>query len=227
MTGNTTTRELRIPVGERTGEVSAILMLPSDTRLLCVLAHGAGAGMKHKFMEHLSMALAARKIATLRYQFPYMEHGNKRPDVPAKLTATVRRAVDAAAEHAPGVPLIAGGKSLGGRMTSTAASTQPLPNVQGVVFFGFPLHAPNRPGNERAEHLFRVSVPMLFLQGTRDALANLDLLRPVCEKLGERARMHVVEGGDHSFAVLKRSGRTNEEVIVELADATDTWSTNF
>ncbi len=220
-------KDLNIHVGDRIGSVSGILMLPEDARLVCVLAHGAGAGMTHRFMERIATELAGRKIGTLRFQFPYMEAGRKSPDVPGKAVATVRRAVNAATEHAPGLPLIAGGKSFGGRMTSTAASTEPLPNVKGLVFFGFPLHAPNRPGNQRAAHLYDVGVPMLFLQGTRDALAKLDLLKPVCEELGKKTILHIVEGGDHSFNVPKRSGRTNDEVMTELANQTDHWSAKF
>jgi predicted alpha/beta-hydrolase family hydrolase len=218
-----TASELSIQVGERVGRVSALLLRPPDARWLYVLAHGAGAGMRHRFMGAVAEALAQREVATLRYQFPYTEAGGRRPDPPGVLQATVRAAVATAATLAPALPLLAGGKSLGGRMTSSAAAKTPLPNVRGLVFLGFPLHAPNRPGAERAEHLDGVAIPMLFLQGTRDALADLELMRGVCNRLGSRSTLHVVEGGDHSFAVLKRSGRTEPEVIAELADTIVDW----
>lgn len=212
--------ELRFEVGGGAGEVSALLERPADARSLLVLAHGAGAGMRHRFLGAITARLAARGMATFRYQFPYLEAGGRRPDRPPRLVATVRAAVAAAAEAAPGLPLLAGGKSMGGRMTSTAASGEALPGVRGLVFFGFPLHPPGRPGTGRGDHLAAVEVPMLFLQGTRDPLADLDLLRPVLRPLGDRATLHVVEGADHSFGVLKRSGRTGDEVLDELADAT-------
>lgn len=212
-------RELRIDAGPDAGEVSGLLELPAGARWLLVLAHGAGAGMRHRFLGAVTARLAARGIGTLRYQFPYMESGAKRPDRPPKLTATVRAAVAAAAREAPGVPLLAGGKSMGGRMTSTAAAEEALPGVRGLVFFGFPLHPPGRPGTERADHLARVEAPMLFLQGTRDGFAPLDLLGTVLDRLGERANLHVVEGGDHSFAVRKSDGKTADQVLDELADA--------
>jgi len=201
------------------GTVSGLLIRPEAARAGYVLAHGAGAGMRHKFLERIAADLAERGIATLRYQFPYMEARKARPDSPAIAVATVRRAVEVAGRKLPGLPLVAGGKSFGGRMTSTAAAEAPLPGVRGLVFLGFPLHPPKRPGVARAEHLARVTVPMLFLQGTRDDLADLELIRQVTEPLGKLATVHVVEGGDHSFAVLKRSGRTNGEVMTELADA--------
>jgi predicted alpha/beta-hydrolase family hydrolase len=218
-----TASELSITVGERVGQVSGLLLRPPDARWLYVFAHGAGAGMRHRFMSALAEALAERGVATLRYQFPYSEAGGRRPDPPGVLQATVRAAVTTAATVAPGLPLLAGGKSLGGRMTSSAAAKTALPGVRGLVFVGFPLHAPGRSGTERAEHLEQVGVPMLFLQGTRDALADLELMRAVCARLGARATLHVVEGGDHSFAVLKRSGRSDAEVIGELADTIARW----
>ena len=180
--------------------------------------------MQHAFMEGMSARLVDAGIATLRYQFPYVEEGRRAPNPPGVLTATVRAAVDVAAKEAKGLPLLAGGKSLGGRMTSTAAAKRALPGVRGLVFFGFPLHAPGRPGRERAAHLADVEVPMLFLQGTRDKLAELDQLRPVLDGLGKRAALHVVDGGDHSFHVPKRSGRTDDEVLDELCDAVAGWS---
>lgn len=214
--------ELAIQVGERVGRVAALLERPPGARALYVLAHGAGAGMRHPFMQAVAAGLAERGVATLRYQFPYVEAGGRRPDPPGVLEATVRAAVARAAEAAPGLPLVAGGKSLGGRMTSSAAARAPLPGVRGLVFLGFPLHAPGRPGRERAAHLERVRLPMLFLQGTRDALADLSLVRSVAGQL-PGATLHVVEGGDHSFAVLKRSGRTETEVMAELADTIVEW----
>lgn len=174
-------------------------------------------------METLSRELAANSVATFRYQFPYMEQGKKAPDPQPILLKTVRSAVTAASELADRLPLFAGGKSLGGRMTSLAASTEPLPNVRGIVFFGFPLHAPGRPSAERADHLAQVNRPMLFLQGDRDHLANLDLLRPVCERTGKLATLHIIAGADHGFHVLKSSGRNDEDVLQELAQATANW----
>ena len=205
-------------------EVSALLSMPAKARRLLVLAHGAGAGMHHPFMEMLAGELASVGVATFRYQFPYMEERRRIPDSPAVLTATVVAAVRAATEAAPGLPLLAGGKSMGGRMTSQAAAEHPLDGVRGLVFFGFPLHPPNRPGTKRADHLARVTMPMLFLQGTRDALADLKLLRPLCAKLGSRATLHIIETADHSFHGLKRSGRSDAEVLRELAETAASWA---
>ena len=216
--------ELRIAVGQRAGDVSGLLLRPDGGRLLYVLAHGAGAGMRHPFLEALSQRLAEQSIATLRYQFPYMEQRARRPDPPAVAAAAVRAAVIEAARVAPGLPLVAGGKSFGGRMTSTAQAEEPLPGVRGLVFLGFPLHPPGRPGDSRAEHLAQVQIPMLFLQGTRDDFADLQLLRPVVNRLGERATLHLVEGGDHSFKVLKRSGRTESDAMDELVGAIVDWT---
>lgn len=179
--------------------------------------------MRHRFMEEAVERLADRGIATFRYQFPYMEKGSRRPDYRPILLKTVRSAVEAARSVSDGLPVLAGGKSMGGRMTSLAAAAGPLDGVRGVVFFGFPLHPVAKPGVERADHLADVAVPMLFLQGTRDKLAPLDLLLPVCEGLGQRATLHVVEGADHGFHVLKRSGRSDDEVLEELGDATRAW----
>ena len=187
-----------------------------------VLAHGAGAGMRHAFLEGIAEALAQASVATLRYQFPYMEEGRKRPDAPALATATVRAAVIAARQLVPGVPLVAGGKSFGGRMTSTAQATEPLPGVRGLVFLGFPLHPPGRPGSERAAHLDQVNVPMLFLQGTRDEFAQLDLLEPLAKRLADRATLHLIEGGDHSFRVPKRAGG-GRDAIGELVRTIVEW----
>ena len=215
--------KLRFAV-EDGGGVSALLLLPAEPRLMLVLAHGAGAGMAHPFLESLAAELAAVGVATLRYQFPYMEQRRRVPDSPAVLTATVRAAVHAAAGLAPRLPLIAGGKSMGGRMTSQAAALQPLDGVRGLVFFGFPLHPPNKPGTKRAEHLKHVTVPMLFLQGTRDTLADLKLLKPICEDLGSRATLHIIETADHSFHMLKKSGKTDAEALRELAQTTASWA---
>jgi len=216
--------EVRIAVGERAGDVSGLLLRPDGARLLYVLAHGAGAGMRHPFLEVVAQRLAERSIATLRYQFPYMEQRARRPDPPAVAAATVRAVVIDAARVAPGLALVAGGKSFGGRMTSTAQAEEPLPGVRGLVFLGFPLHPPGRPGDSRAEHLARVQIPMLFLQGDRDQFADLKLLKPVLEGLGDRATLHLVEGGDHSFHVLKRSGRTDLEVIADLVETIVAWT---
>jgi predicted alpha/beta-hydrolase family hydrolase len=204
-------------------EVSAILVQPAKPAALFVLAHGAGAGMRHPFLETLSRELVGFGVATLRYQFPYMGQRRKVPDSPKILTETVRAAVRAANERVPGVPLFAGGKSMGGRMTSLAASPQPLESVRGLIFVGFPLHPPQKPGMDRAEHLFHVSVPMLFLQGTRDAFAKLDLLRPVVEKLGTKATLHIVDTADHSFRVLKQANKTQSEIMQHLADTISKW----
>ena len=203
--------------------VSALLELPPAARALLVLGHGAGAGMRHPFMAATADRLAVEGIATLRYQFPYMESGLSRTDTPAVAMATVRAACAEAARLAGDLPVIAGGKSFGGRMTSSAQAESPLADVGGLVFLGFPLHPPKRPGTSRAEHLDRVTVPMLFLQGTRDDLADLELIRTVIGRLGPRATLHVVDGADHSFAVLKRSGRTADEVLAELAGAVAGW----
>ncbi len=218
---------LRFKVGERTGEVSALAERPAEADSLLVLAHGAGAGMRHHFMESASSTLADRDIATFRYQFPYMEAGRRRPDPPGVLTASVRAAFAAAQGAMPNLRLFAGGKSMGGRMTSLAASKGGLPDLVGLVFFGFPLHPTGRPSVDRAAHLDDVSLPMLFLQGTRDTLADLDLLRSVCEGLGGQARLHVVDGADHSFHMRKSSGRTDDEVLDELAAVAADWMTGL
>lgn len=207
----------------RVGEVSGLLLRPRDARLLYVLAHGAGAGMRHPFLESIAHRLAEQGIGTLRYQFRYMEQQSRRPDPPAVAAATVRAAVLEAARLAPGLPLVAGGKSFGGRMTSTAQAEEPLPGVWGLVFLGFPLHPPGRPDDKRAEHLARVHIPMLFLQGDRDEFADLRLLRPVLQRLGARATLHLVENGDHSFKVPKRSGRTNDALMAELVQTIAAW----
>lgn len=214
---------LTIPVSDAIGRVSGLLLRPPDAWALYLLAHGAGAGMRHRFLDSIAMALGERGIATLRYQFPYLESGTRRPDPPDVAEATVRAAAAAALEAAPDLPLVAGGKSFGGRMTSNAMANRPIEGVRGLVFLGFPLHPPKRPATSRAEHLSRVEAPMLFLQGTRDDLADLPLITSVCSGLGPRATLHVVDGADHSFAVLKRSGRTGPEVMDQLAGTTADW----
>jgi predicted alpha/beta-hydrolase family hydrolase len=212
-----------ISIATSAGAVSGLLDRPEDARCLLVLGHGAGAGMRHAYFERLVPLLGRERVAVLRYQFPYMESGRRRPDPPAVAQAAVRAAVTAGMELAAGLPLLAGGKSFGGRMTSAAQSADPLPGVRGLVFLGFPLHAAGRPSSSRADHLDRVTVPMLFLQGTRDTLADLAQLRPVVDRLGARATMHVVDGADHSFGVLKRSGRTGAAVLQELAETVGAW----
>ncbi len=213
------------------GEVSAQLDRPDDGRWLLVLGHGAGAGMHHPFMAAIVGALGRRGIASFRYQFPYMERSASRggrrdfrPDPQPVLLDTVRSAVRAGREAAPELPLLAGGKSMGGRMTSLASAESPLSEVQGLVFLGFPLHGPGRADTMRATHLERVAVPMLFLQGTRDKLASLELLRPVVERLGEKATLHVIEDADHSFKMTQRSGRSEGDVLEELAQTVATWA---
>lgn len=210
--------DLSIETGTKAGAVSGNLTLPDNARALLVFAHGAGAGMRHAFMETMSGLLAERGVGTLRYQFPYMEAGRGQPDRPPVLEATVVAAVKEAGRRAPGLPLFAGGKSMGGRMSSGAAAREPLPGVRGLVFFGFPLHPPKNKGTARADHLSQVTVPMLFIQGTRDSLADLALMREVIARLGARASFHIVEGGDHSFHVPKRSGKTDAQVLAEIAD---------
>jgi uncharacterized protein len=213
---------LKLEIGSA-GAVSALLTLPSKPRACFVFAHGAGAGMTHAFMAAVASGLAERGVATLRYQFPYMEKGSKRPDPPGIAHAAVRAAVASAAQHCGGVPLIAGGKSFGGRMTSQAQAKTPLAAVVGLAFFGFPLHAAGKPSSERGDHLSEVKIPMLFLQGTGDKLAELDQLKPVVKKLGSRATLHLVEAADHSFHVPARSGRKDSEVMPEILDAFAAW----
>jgi predicted alpha/beta-hydrolase family hydrolase len=188
-----------------------------------VFGHGAGAGMDHPFMKLIAARLGARGVGTLRYQFPYMEMGRHRPDPPALLERTARVAVIAAREHAPDLFLCAGGKSMGGRITSQTAAQEPLPGVRALLFFGFPLHPPGRRDTRRDDHLRTLDLPLLFLQGTRDKLAELALMRRLCAELGPRATLHVVEGADHGFAVPRRSGYTTDQVLDELADTASTW----
>jgi predicted alpha/beta-hydrolase family hydrolase len=218
----TSARELKFSAGGA-GTVSALLLRPEAARACYVFAHGAGAGMRHASMAAIAAGLAERRIATLRYQFPYMEKGSKRPDPPPIAHAAVRAAVAAAAEHCAGLPLMAGGKSFGGRMTSQAQAKAPLDGVKGLAFFGFPLHPAGKPSAERATHLSDVKIPMLFLQGSRDALAELSLLKPVVKDLGKRATLHLTEAADHSFHVPKSSGRHDRDVLAEILDAFAAW----
>ena len=207
--------------------VSGLLQLPSDARVCYVLAHGAGAGMTHPFMAAVANGLADRGVATLRYQFCYMERGSKRPDAPPLAHAAVRTAVAEAARLAPQLALVAGGKSFGGRMTSQAQASAALPGVCGLVFLGFPLHPAKQPSDARAAHLADIRIPMLFVQGTRDELADLALLEPLVAKLGKRATLKVFEHADHSFHVPARSGRTDAQVLSELLDAVAHWCDAF
>jgi len=206
------------------GAVDSVLLMPADARALYVLAHGAGAPMRHAFMQAIAEALAARGVGTLRYNFPYTQAGRRSPDRPPVLEATVRAAIEAAAGLADGLPVFAGGKSMGGRMTSQALAAVADERVRGVAFLGFPLHGVGKPpGTERAAHLTDVAQPMLFVQGTRDSLADLALMRSVVAGLGSRASLHVVEDGDHGFHVRKKSGRDDAAVIEEIADAVSAW----
>jgi hypothetical protein len=208
---------------EGAGSVSGRLLEPGGSRACYVFAHGAGAGMQHAFMEAAAQGLAERGIATLRYQFPYMERGSKRPDAPPVAQKAVRAAVAEAARLLPGVPLYAGGKSFGGRMTSQAQSADPLPGVRGLAFFGFPLHAAGQPSDARAKHLDDISVPLLFLQGTRDALADAGLMRALAKRLGRSATLAFFEDADHSFHVPARSGRRDDEVLARVLDTLAAW----
>jgi uncharacterized protein len=212
---------ITIGVGQAT--ISGLLLVPVRASTCFVFAHGAGAGMTHPFMTAIANGLAARGIATLRYQFPYMEKGSKRPDPPPIAHATVRAAVTEARRQLPELPLIAGGKSFGGRMTSQAQALSPLDGVAGLAFLGFPLHPAKRPSRDRANHLSDVKIPMLFLQGTRDALAELTELEPVCEALGSRATLKLFADADHSFHVPARSGRTDADVRIEMLDTFAKW----
>jgi len=217
-----TGRSVQIAVdADRT--VSGIYLAPRAASACYVFAHGAGAGMNHPFMLAIANGLAARKIATLRYQFPYMEAGSKRPDRPDLAQATVLAAARTAARLAPRKTLIAGGKSFGGRMTSQAQAAAPLPKVRGLAFVGFPLHPVNKPSATRADHLARIDIPMLFIQGDRDALADRKLLLPVVQGLGSRAVLQTITGADHSFHVLARSGRTDEQALDDVLDGLAGW----
>ena len=203
--------------------ISGLLQAPRGARACCVLAHGAGAGMTHPFMADVAKGLVERRSAALRFQFPYMEQGSKRPDTPPLAQAAVRAAALEAARLAPDLPLFAGGKSFGGRMTSQAQAASPLPGVRGLVFLGFPLHPPGEPSTQRAKHLFEVQVPMLFLQGTRDDFAKLELLEPLCNELGPRATLKLFPDADHSFHVPARTGRKDSQIRDELLDTVADW----
>jgi predicted alpha/beta-hydrolase family hydrolase len=203
--------------------VSGLLQAAPNARACFVMAHGAGAGMTHPFMAAIASGLVERGISTLRYQFPYMEEGSKRPDIPAVAHAAVCAAVAEASRLIPELPLFAGGKSFGGRMTSQAQAESPLPGVRGLVFLGFPLHPPGRPSDERAEHLFKVKIPMLFLQGSRDEFANLDLLQPIIQRLGGQATLKLFAEADHSFHAPKRAGRSDAETRTEMLDGIANW----
>ena len=220
------TRSVTIAVDDG-NRVSGLLQAPRSPRACYVLAHGAGAGMTHPFMTAVANGLLERGVASLRYQFPYMEKGSKRPDTPKLAQATVRAAVAEASHLLPGVELFAGGKSFGGRMTSQAQAATPLPGVRGLIFLGFPLHPPGQPADERAKHLFDVNVPMLFLQGTRDDLAKLELVQALVEQLGARATLKLFQDADHSFHVPARSGRKDSEIMAEVLDASAGWMENL
>ena len=217
------TDELRLASDRSHGPVTGILQRPAEARALFVLAHGAGADLRHPFLQAMADELERVGVATLRFNFPYTEKGRRAPDPQPLCEAYVRSVCADAARLAPGLPLFAGGKSFGGRMTSNAAASEPLAGVRGLVFLGFPLHPPKRPGRSRAEHLCRVTAPLLFLQGTRDDLAELGLIREVCAELGPRASLREIDGADHSFAVRKSSGRTSADVRKELADLIGVW----
>jgi uncharacterized protein len=215
-------QKLAIPIDHATS-VSALLIRPTEARACFVFAHGAGAGMTHPFMETVAVGLSERGVASLRYQFPYMEKASRRPDPPAIAHAAVRAAVAEAGRCCAGLILIAGGKSFGGRMTSQAQAAAPLAGVRGLAFLGFPLHPAGEPSDDRAKHLSDVHIPMLFVQGTRDNLAEAGLLAPVVANLGPSAALHAIEGADHSFHVLARSGRNDREVIREMLDTLAAW----
>jgi len=236
MPSKLTKKLLRIKVSESIGEVSGLFYSSGKCEQIMVFAHGAGAGMKNKFMESVSLSMAELGVATLRFNFPYMEKGKRMPDTKPVCFSSIAAAVEKASQLCPKIPLFAGGKSFGGRMTSTAASEGLLPNIKGIVFFGFPLHPPRKPSKERAEHLFRkvslssgegmgwgVHVPMLFLQGSRDSLASLDLLKPVCKKLGSNAELFIIEGADHSFHVLKSNKLKDSDVIELMCKEIKRW----
>jgi len=217
----TKTKSIKFTATKSSGDVSGIIIFPDHPKYFLLFAHGAGAGMNNSFMEKMSACLADKNIGTLRFNFPYMEKERKGPDPAPILMETIRSAVKTLRTYV-NVPIFAGGKSMGGRMTSMADSKEPL-GVKGIIFFGFPLHAPGKPSNERAEHLFNVSVPMLFLQGKRDKLADLKLLNPVIKKLKDRAAIYIMEGADHSFHMMKSSGRNDEEVMRELMEKVGEW----
>jgi predicted alpha/beta-hydrolase family hydrolase len=219
-----TTKELKFEATPEKGDVSAILMRPKGAKHLLVLAHGAGADMRSGAMQGIADALAETGIATFRYNFPYKEHGRSGVDTPKVATATVRSAVREASGLEPKLILLAGGHSFGGRMTTTAQSGKPLENVKGLVLFSFPLHAPGRRETQRADHLSTIKIPMLFLSGTRDEFAALDLWQPVVKKLGKAASLHLVDTGNHSYKILKKTRTSTEDVFVEMARVTAGWA---
>lgn len=219
-------RQIIFRATESAGDVSGLLVLPTSASALYVLAHGAGAGMTHPFLEKFANGLAERGVGTFRFQFPYMEQGKRAPNSRPILTETVRSAVRKASELTPGLKIVAGGKSMGGRMASLAQAEAPIEGVAGLAFLGFPLHAPGRDSAQRGDHLREVDVPMLFLQGTRDKLANLDLLKPLCDELGDQCQLHILESGDHSFKPLKSSGRSHDDVLNEAISALADWITD-
>ena len=216
-------KSISVDVEEGGARVSGLFLRPENSRSLLVFGHGAGAGMKHPFMTEIAHGLAERGVATLRYQFPYIEAGRKRPDPKPVLLATVRAAVSRAKDLDKKLPLFVGGKSMGGRMSSMAMAQNPISGVKGIVFFGFPLHPPGMPSVDRAAHLADVKVPMLFLQGTRDKLADLTLLKPVIKTLGKRAHLHIIEGGEHSFHLPKSQGKTDAAVLDDLSETAVQW----
>jgi hypothetical protein len=218
-----TKKSLRLKVSKSIGEVSALFYTPVKAQYIMVFAHGAGAGIKNKFMDEVSICLSGHGIATLRFNFPYMEKGKKIPDTKAVCSAAIAAAVEKAAKICPKLPLIAAGKSFGGRMTSTAASESLLQNIRRIVFFGFPLHPPGKPSVERAEHLYKVNVPMLFLQGSSDAFATQDLLKPVIKKLGRKAELFLIKGADHSFHLTKEYGLKDSDVIELMCKEIKRW----
>jgi predicted alpha/beta-hydrolase family hydrolase len=219
-------KEMKFLATLEKGEVSALLIRPADASCLLVLGHGASTNMRHATLQTIAERMAGAGVATFRYNFPYMEHGTGR-DSQEVCTATVRSAVVAARKAAPDLPILAGGHSFGGRMTSTAASESSLDGVHGLVFFSFPLHQPGRPDTKRADHLSAVTVPMLFLSGTRDEMADPDLLQAVCKKLGKRVTLHPLDTADHGFRILKRSRRSEEDVFVEMARITREWASKL
>ena len=209
---------------DRSSTLSALALIPSQAHCLLILAHGAGAGMRHANMESLAQALAERGVASFRFQFPYMERGQRMPDRQPVLLATVRAAVEAGAACAPALPLVAGGRSMGGRMFSLAQAQEPLTGITGLVFFGFPLHPAGKPDTVRATHLSKIQVPLLFLQGTRDRLADLEFIQPICKALGTGTQLTLFDGADHSFHVLKKSGVTDTQVLAAVATQVDQWT---
>src|SRR5215510_2556907 len=219
-------KEMKFTATPEKGEVSALLLRPSDASRLLVLGHGASTNMRHATLQTIADRMAEVGVATFRYNFPYMEHGKGR-DSTETCTATVRSAVAAGRRAAPDLPVLAGGHSFGGRMTSTAASESPIDGVSGLIFFSFPLHQPGRPDTKRAQHLSSVTIPMLFLSGTRDELASLDLLEPVCKSLGKRATLHLLDTADHGFRTLKRTRKSEEDVFVEMARVVRDWASKL